>query len=155
MIVEPLEPEEIEKIKENIVNNKSSKNIEFKFEEDKEAAAKKETIEEVFTNEHEAKNFIKQAMTYVKSESFSNKCDELAEKHNVSKKKIAKTFFQKVLGQIGDKSTLAFDTFETGVMIFINIVGFIIKKGIDIICTLARILFKALTFNYTVKAPQV
>lgn len=110
---------------------------------------KQDTVTGEFTDEHEAKNFIKQAMTYVKSESFSNKCDELAEKYKISKKKVAKTFFQKVLGQIGDKSKLAFDTFETGVMMFVNIISFILKKAIDIVFTLARLLFKAFTFNYT------
>lgn len=84
--------------------------------------------EQIPNNTHEAKSakgFFKKFSDYIGSKDFENAVNEKAEKYNVPPKQIAKNFFLKALGIIGDI-----------LGIVVNTVCSIIDTGITLLATL-------------------
>lgn len=99
--------------------------------------------------EQESRSYLNNIMNFVKSENFDNLCTKWEMKSGYSKKKVAETFFQRVLGTVGDFGCIGCDTFESVVRKAIGFISVILQLAVTIITKLAKALFRVITLNYT------
>lgn len=118
-----------------------------KIEEDK----KNGTVESVedLDNVEVSEGFVARFMSYVKTNLFEDHCQQISEKYNIPRKKVAKTAFSRILGTAGDVLLIGCTTFESLVYKFLNIAYIVLKKGVNMICSLAKAIFRMVTLDYT------
>lgn len=99
--------------------------------------------------EKEARSFLKNIQNYLQSEKFINDCNERAKQTGESPKKVAKTYIGKVAGIIGDGLGMVVDTINIGAVGLIELIGSLLTKAINLICSIVRGIVRAVTFNRT------
>ena len=102
--------------------------------------------------EKEARTFLKNVQDYIQSETFVNDCNKKAMKTGQSPKKVATTYIGKVAGIIGDGLGIAVDTVNIGAVGLIELIGTLLTKAVNLICSIVRGIVAIITFGRTNKA---
>jgi hypothetical protein len=97
-----------------------------------------------------SKNFIGNFMDYVKSSAFMSKCEEAGKRTGVPPKKVARNFFENILGTIGDVLGVVISTGKDLLLTTIEVLGVVLKAGVSIICGVASAVVRVITLNKTV-----
>lgn len=101
------------------------------------------------TKEEKAKNILNQFTEYIKGPSFQRDVNTVARECNVSPKKLANNFFEKVLGTIGDVAGIVVNTTGNVAHNLVDLLARVAHSGIDIICKVANALVRMVTLNNT------
>jgi hypothetical protein len=99
--------------------------------------------------EKEARKFLKNVQSYLKSDKFIDDCNERAKKTGESPKKVATTYIGKVAGIIGDGLGMAVDTVNIGAVGLIDLISTLLTKAVNLICNIVRGIIRTVTFNRT------
>jgi len=99
--------------------------------------------------EKSAKNFFQNFSDYIGSQSFKNSVNEKAEKYNIPPKQVAKNFFLKVLGIIGDVLGIVVNTVCNIVDTAITIMATLLHAGVSIIAKAGNAVTSVITLNQT------
>lgn len=123
-------------------------------EEAKETFSRTNINSEVITDKEEinvikSKNFIRNFMTFIRSNKFYNSCDRLSKKTHVSKKQIAHNFLEHVLGTISDVFHIVIETVEDVVTTVLDVLSKVLSAAASVICDVARKLVRVVTLNKT------
>lgn len=108
--------------------------------------------EQIPNNSHEAKSakgFFKKFSNYVGSKDFEDAVNEKAEKYKVPPKQIAKNFFLKVLGIIGDILGIVVNTVCSIIDIAITLLATLLHGVVSIINKAGNGLVSIITMNQT------
>lgn len=107
--------------------------------------------EEECTSEEaqKAKGILNGFMDYVKSEGFKEDVNQKAKEFKVPPKQIAKNFFTKALGIIGDVLGIGISTIGNVATTVIDIVSAVLKGGVNLIMKVANGLARMVTLNQT------
>jgi hypothetical protein len=97
----------------------------------------------------EAKSFLKNVQSYIKSEKFVKDCNAKAMQTGQSPKKVATTYIGKVAGIIGDGLGMAVDTVNIGAVGLIDLISTLLTKAVNLICNIVRGIIRTVTFNRT------
>lgn len=111
--------------------------------------------ESIPNNSHEAKSskdFFKQFTNYVGSQEFTDQVNEKAEKYKVPPKQIAKNFFFKVLGIIGDILGIVINTACSILDTAVSLLATLLHGAVSVIGKVGNGLVSIVTCNQTVKA---
>jgi hypothetical protein len=100
----------------------------------------------------EKKNFFRRFCDYIKSEKFDATLEEKAEKYKVPKKQIAKNFFLKVLGIIGDALGIVIDTVCNIASTLLALIAKLLNSAICVVNKAMNGLASLITLNQTVRA---
>lgn len=138
------EKDELEDIIKDL--NKEHEQLES-IENVKESSTEK--IKKKIKTEKDAKNFLTQCKDYLSSKEFTNKCMRMSRLHNVSEKKIAETFAQKVLGVIGDTLGIVIKVTYNACNFLIKLLTKILYVAVGTILSIASKLVSFFTFGYT------
>lgn len=103
-----------------------------------------------FENEEEARLFIKNFKKFLQSKKFDEECEKYSKLHKVEKKRVAETFSQRALANIGNALNIAIEVTYDATMFLINLLSNILKAACGIICSIANRLVGFLTLGYTV-----
>jgi hypothetical protein len=103
--------------------------------------------------EKEARKFLKNVQSYLKSDKFVDDCNARAMKTGESPRKVATTYIGKVAGIIGDGLGMAVDTVNIGAVGLIDLISTLLTKAVNLICNIVRGIVATLTFNKTNHAP--
>jgi hypothetical protein len=106
-------------------------------------------------NSHQAKsskNFFKKFSSYIGSKQFKDDVNEKAEKYKVPPKQIAKNFFLKVLGIIGDILGIVINTVCNIIDMAITVLSTLAKGCVTAVNRVANGIASAVTLNQTVVA---
>ena len=114
-----------------------------------------EPIEPTKKEVKEARKFLKDIRSYLKSDKFIKDCNEKAMKTGKSPKVVATTYIGKVAGIIGDGLGIAVDTVHIGAVGLIDLIGTLLTKAVTLICNIVRGIINTLTFNRTNHVPSV
>lgn len=109
-------------------------------------------VEEIPNNSHEAKSakgFFKKFSNYIGSKDFENAVNEKAEKYKVPPKQIAKNFFLKVLGIIGDILGIVINTVCSIIDIAITLLATLLHGAVSVIGKAGNGLVSIITMNQT------
>ena len=114
-----------------------------------------EKIKQVVNDFNEAKptdseNFLRNFIRMLQSDKFDKVITSTAKKYNVSKKKVATTFLQKVLGVIGDAIGVVSDVVTVSVDLVVSILSFIITGAVHLVSSIAHKITSIVTLNFTV-----
>ena len=101
--------------------------------------------------EETPKETLEKLAEYLMSEEFSDDCEEVSNKFNIPKKKVANSFATKCLGTIGDVLGIAFDTTGNVVTTLLRIIYNVLQSVIGIIVKVAKAIVGFITLNYTNK----
>ena len=96
-----------------------------------------------------AKNFLNNFSNYIKGDSFKNEINETAKKYGIPPKKLAKNFFEKVLGTIGDVLGIAISAVDNAAHMVVNILSTVVHGAVNIIVGVANALASIVTLNKT------
>lgn len=99
--------------------------------------------------EQKAKSILSNFTEYIKGPSFQRDVNIVARETNVSPKKLATNFFEKVLGTIGDIAGIAVNTVGNVAHTIVDLLARVANCGIDIICKVANALVSICTLNKT------
>lgn len=99
--------------------------------------------------EQKARNILSQFTEYIKGPSFHRDVNIVAREMNVSPKKLATNFFEKVLGTIGDIAGIVVNTVGNVAHTIVDLLARVANCGIDIICKVANALVSVCTLNKT------
>jgi hypothetical protein len=108
--------------------------------------------EEIPNNNHEGKNakgFFKKFSNYIGSKDFENAVNEKAEKYNVPPKQIAKNFFLKVLGIIGDILGIVVNTVCSIIDTAVSLLATLLHGTVSVIGKAGNGLVSVVTMNQT------
>lgn len=108
--------------------------------------------EQIPNNSHEAKSakgFFKKFSNYVGSKDFEDAVNEKAEKYKVPPKQIAKNFFLKVLGIIGDILGIVVNTVCSIIDIAITLLATLLHGAVSVINKAGNGLVSIITMNQT------
>lgn len=108
--------------------------------------------EQIPNNTHEAKSakgFFKKFSDYIGSNDFENAVNEKAEKYNVPPKQIAKNFFLKALGIIGDILGIVVNTVCSIIDTGITLLATLLHGAVSVIGKAGNGLVSVVTMNQT------
>lgn len=108
--------------------------------------------EEIPNNSHEAKSakgFFKKFSDYVGSKKFADDVNEKAEKYKVPPKQIAKNFFLKVLGIIGDILGIVVNTVCSIVDTAVTLLATLLHGAVAVIGKVGNAVASVVTLNQT------
>ena len=103
-------------------------------------------------NTHQAKsskNLFKQFSSYIGSDKFKDDVNEKAEKYKVPKKQIAKNFFLKVLGIIGDILGIVVNTVTNIIDTAVYLLSTLLHGAVTVINKVGNGLVSIVTLNQT------
>lgn len=99
-----------------------------------------------------AKGWFRSFMRYVSSPQFENDVNAKAQKYHVPPKQVAKNFFLKVLGILGDVLGIVINTVGNVADIFINVLSTIAHGVVDVVVKAGNALARVVSFNQTATA---
>ena len=102
--------------------------------------------------ERTAKGIFKKFGQYVKSDKFKEDLEEKSEKYKIPPKQLAKNFFLKVLGIIGDILGVVVNTVVGIAYSIADIIGRLLKAGVEAVGKVANGLVRVVSLNQTVTA---
>lgn len=108
--------------------------------------------ESIPQNSHEAKsskNFFKKFSDYIGSKKFEDDLNEKSEKYHVPKKQIAKNFFLKVLGIIGDILGIVVNTACSIIDTAISLLATLLHGAVSVISKAGNAIVSVVTCNQT------
>lgn len=96
-----------------------------------------------------ANGILDQFKNYIGSHKFTSDVKSLSARYNVPEKEVAKNFFEKVLGTVGDIFGIVFGTIEDLCHGILNLVGAVAHGIVNMICGIANALGRVVTLNKT------
>lgn len=108
--------------------------------------------DEVLASESEetkARNFLDEFSNYIKGESFKEKVNGIAQVKGIPPKVVAKNFFEKALGIIGDTLGIAINTVGNVGHTLVDILSTIAHGAVNLIVNVANALARVFTLNKT------
>jgi hypothetical protein len=103
-------------------------------------------------NSHEAKtskNFFKKFSDYIGSKSFKDDLEEKSEKYHIPKKQLAKNFFLKILGILGDILGVVINTVCSIVDTAISLLSTLLHGAVSIIAKAGNAIARVVSCNQT------
>lgn len=100
-------------------------------------------------NEKKAKGFLNSLKSYINTQEFKNKINETAQKTGRPPKEVAKNFFEKALGTVGDILGIAISVICDAGRMVVNIAGTICNSIINLIQSIANGIASIVTLNKT------
>lgn len=100
-------------------------------------------------NEKKAKSFLSSLKNYISTQEFKNKINETAQKTGKPPKEVAKNFFEKALGTVGDILGIAISVICDAGRTVVNIAGTICNSIINLIQNIANGVASIVTLNKT------
>ena len=100
-------------------------------------------------NEKKAKSFLSSSKNYIGTQEFKNKINETAQKTGRPPKEVAKNFFEKALGTVGDILGIAISVICDAGRMVVNIAGTICNSIINLIQSIANGIASIVTLNKT------
>lgn len=108
-----------------------------------------ESIPQNSHQEKSAKGFFKKFSDYIGSKSFKDDLEEKSEKYCIPKKQLAKNFFLKVLGIIGDILGIVINTVCNVVDTAISLLSMLLHGAVDVIAKVGNGLARVVSCNQT------
>lgn len=103
-------------------------------------------------NSHEAKtskNFFKKFSDYIGSKSFKDDLEEKSDKYHIPKKQLAKNFFLKILGILGDILGIVINTACSIVDTAISLLSTLLHGAVSIIAKAGNAVARVVSCNQT------
>ena len=100
-------------------------------------------------NEKKAKSFLSSLKNYIGTQEFKNKINDTAKKTGRPPKEVAKNFFEKALGTVGDILGIAISVICDAGRMVVNIAGTICNSIINLIQSIANGIASIVTLNKT------
>lgn len=97
----------------------------------------------------QAKGFLNNFLNYIKGSKFKEDVKIRAKMWNKSEKEVAKGFFNKILGTIGDVFGIAIGTVGDVCHLVIDIVSTVLHGAVNGLCQLADAITRCFTLNKT------
>jgi len=97
----------------------------------------------------EAKGMFKKFFDYISSSTFKEDVEETAEKYHVPPKQLAKNFFTKALGILGDILGIVFTTAGNILNTIVNVCSVVLHGAIDVLVKAGRALAGLVSLNQT------
>lgn len=102
---------------------------------------------EIPMNEKDARGFLGAFTDFIQSDTFRNDINEKAKKYGIPPRQLAKNFFTKILGIVGDILGIAVSTVGNVAHTIANVISTVLHSGVDLICRLASGISRIVTLN--------
>ena len=97
----------------------------------------------------EAKKYINNLLGYIQSDKFKEDINKTAAEYQVPPKALAKNFFEKALGTVGDVLGITISSVGNIASMVVDVLSAILHGAIDILVKVANALARTITLNKT------